>query len=175
MRGRPGSAPSRILTSEARASGCSRRCRDFDFEAGLENAATLSTDRRDAIRRVGLRAPLPIQATLSRARRRGPTRGLDAAPVSPERIAILVGGSNLTQRYVSDNREVYEDEPAYLSARYALHAQDTDFVAAVSEAFQILGEGYTVGASSSSGNAAIILAARCSRPARPTCALPSAR
>ncbi|SHG23766.1 malonyl-ACP decarboxylase [Jatrophihabitans endophyticus] len=133
---------------------------DFDFETALENTATLSPERRDAVRRVGLRAPLPVQATLSACAQAWADAGLDAVPTRPDRVAILVGGSNLTQRYVSDNREVYEEEPAYLPARYALRAQDTDFVAAISEAFHVLGEGYTVGASSSSGNAAVILASR---------------
>jgi malonyl-ACP decarboxylase len=48
----------------------------------------------------------------------------------------------------------------YLPARYALDVQDTHHVATVSEAFGVTGEGYTVGASMASGNAAIIHAAR---------------
>src|SRR3954447_19157300 len=115
--------------------------RDFEFEAAMENVAMLSTKQRDNVRRVGLRAPLPVQATLTACAQAWTDARLDAAPLPPERVAIVVGAHNLTQNYVAENREVYEEEPAYLSARFAIHAQDTHVVSAISEAFEILGEG----------------------------------
>src|SRR5213079_1670931 len=48
----------------------------------------------------------------------------------------------------------------HLPPTYALHGQDTDHVATVSQLLSITGEGYTVGGASASGNLAIVNAAR---------------
>ncbi len=133
---------------------------NFDFDAAIEGRVGLTPQRRAAIRRIGLRQPQPLQATLAACAEAWVTAQLETAPVDRGRIGIIVGGHNLTQRYVFDHLEAYEHELAYVPPSYALQSQDSNVVAAISEAFEIHGEGYTVGASSASGNAAITMAAR---------------
>ncbi len=133
---------------------------DFDLPTALDRCHGLAPRVRDRILRAGHRSPPPIAVALAVAVQGWLDADLGRLPVPAERIGLIVGGHNLTSSYAFDQHETYEREPAFLPARYALHAQDTDHVGTISEALGIMGEGYTVGASSASGNAAVIHAAR---------------
>ena len=133
---------------------------DFDLVDTLDTRAGLPAElRRDALR-AARRSPLPVQAALAAALEAWQRADLIDRPVASERIGLIVGGHNLTGRYAFDQYATFQREPAYLPRRYALHIQDTDHVGTISQALGIRGEGYTVGASSASGNAALIHAAR---------------
>ena len=134
--------------------------RGFDFEAALAAVPGLGRPLREQIHRVGRRGALPIQAGLAAVAQAWSDARLEENPVPGHRIGVIVGGNNLTGSYAFRHHDTYQREPMYLPARYALDVQDTNHVATISEAFGVTGEGYTVGASMASGNAAIIHAAR---------------
>lgn len=85
---------------------------------------------------------------------------LTNAKVNPERIGLVVGGSNLQQRYQKQMWERYQSRLQFLRPTYALTYWDTDIMGLLSQCFLIQGEGYTVGGASASGAVAIIHAAR---------------
>ena len=132
--------------------------RDFDFIATLDQAE-LSSARREAVRRAGRGETAGVRATLAACAQAWAQAGLEAANVPSERTGVVVGGHNLSQAYVLEQHP-RDGDGARVLPRYALRSQDSYLVAAISEAFAIHGEGYTVGASSASGNAAVAVAAR---------------
>ncbi|MEJ8307081.1 beta-ketoacyl synthase N-terminal-like domain-containing protein [Saccharibacillus sacchari] len=81
---------------------------------------------------------------------------LHEVSLDPERMGLVIGGNNLTQGYAYDLYEEYQQNPSYLTPSYALSFMDTNYVGILSEIFDIRGEGFTLGAASASGNAAII-------------------
>jgi malonyl-ACP decarboxylase len=133
---------------------------DFDLDRALYTYPKLAGETRDRALAAAYRSPLPIQAALAAAAEAWQAADLDLRPISGERIGIVVGGHNLTNAYAFEHYETYRREPAHLPARYAFQVMDTDHVGTISHALGITGEGYTVGAASASGNAAIMQAAR---------------
>jgi malonyl-ACP decarboxylase len=131
----------------------------FDFSAALDEIA-LPSARIAAVRRVGRREPSGVQATIVACAQAWAHAYLDAVAVPAERVEVVVGGHNLTRQYVLEQHERDMRGGTWILPRYALQSQDSHLVAAISEAFGIYGEGYTVGASSASGNAAVAAAAR---------------
>jgi malonyl-ACP decarboxylase len=79
-------------------------------------------------------------------------------PLDPHRLGIVAAGSNLSQNYHYGLLSKFQSTPQYLTPKYAIHYMDTDHVGTLSEIFKIQGEGFTLGGSSASGNAAIIKA-----------------
>lgn len=131
----------------------------FDFDAAIDQAG-LPPAWRDAARRPGRRQPLAVQTAIAACAQAWADAELPACPVAADRVGVVVGGHNLTLRYAFDQLSRPGRQVGAVLPRYALHVQDTHVVASVSEAFGIHGEGFTIGASSASGNAAIIGAAR---------------
>ncbi|MDJ1175529.1 beta-ketoacyl synthase N-terminal-like domain-containing protein [Roseofilum capinflatum] len=80
--------------------------------------------------------------------------------VNPERIGLVVGGSNFQQRSQQELWQKYQSKPQFIRPTYGLTVWDTDMVGILSQCFPIRGEGYTVGCASASGALAIIHAAR---------------
>jgi malonyl-ACP decarboxylase len=85
---------------------------------------------------------------------------LTSEAVNPQHIGLVVGGSNLQQRYQQQIWQRYQARPEFLRPTYGLAVWDTDLVGLLSQCFQIQGEGYSVGAASASGALAVIQAAR---------------
>lgn len=85
---------------------------------------------------------------------------LDTARLNPQRIGLVVGGSNVQQREQLQTWQRHATEPQFVSPSYGLALWDTDLVGVLSQALQIQGEGYSVGSASASGAMAIIQAAR---------------
>ncbi|NER93301.1 MAG: polyketide beta-ketoacyl:ACP synthase [Symploca sp. SIO1B1] len=85
---------------------------------------------------------------------------LSTAPVKPERIGLVIGGSNLQQRHQQQTWQRYQSRPEFIRPTYGLTVWDTDILGLLSQCFPIQGEGYTVGGASASGAVAIIHAAR---------------
>lgn len=81
---------------------------------------------------------------------------LDALP--PERIGLLVGGSNLQQRELIEAHDRYRDEPQFLRPTYGFTFLDTDVCGLCTEVFGIRGFAYTLGGASASGQLAVIRA-----------------
>jgi malonyl-ACP decarboxylase len=131
----------------------------FDFDTAIDQAGVPAAER-DTVRHAGRRERLAVQANIAACAQAWVNADLPGRPVSPERIGVVVGGHNLTQRYTFEQHEQLGHDLDYVLPRYALQSQDTHLVATISEALGIQGEGFTVGASSASGNAAVIMAAR---------------
>ena len=85
---------------------------------------------------------------------------LSSGVVNPERIGIVVGGSNFQQRYQEQIWLRYGSRPEFLRPTYGLTFWDTDLVSLLSQCFQIQGEGYSVAGASAGGSVALIHAAR---------------
>ena len=85
---------------------------------------------------------------------------LTSEQVNPERIGLVIGGSNFQQRYQQQTWQRYHSRLEFLRPTYGLTFWDTDTLGLLSQCFQIQGEGYTVGGASASGAVAIIHAAR---------------
>lgn len=85
---------------------------------------------------------------------------LTASKVNPERIGLVVGGSNFQQGHQQQTWQRYQSRPEFLRPTYGLTVWDTDTVGLLSQCFGICGEGYSVGGASASGSVAIIHAAR---------------
>lgn len=82
--------------------------------------------------------------------------GLDE--VDPERIGLIVGGSNVQQRNLLLLAEKYRETPYYLRPHYGFSFLDTDLSSFCSQQFHILGPCFTVGGASASGQLACIQA-----------------
>lgn len=85
------------------------------------------------------------------------------ADVAPERIGLVVGGSNLQQRELVSIQDAYRDRAAFLRPTYAMTFMDTDLCGLCTSQFGIRGAAMTVGAASASGQMAIIQAAQAVR------------
>lgn len=85
---------------------------------------------------------------------------LSSRKVNPERIGIVVGGSNFQERDKQQIWQRYQSHPEFIRPTYGVTLWDTDVMSLLSQCFQIQGEGYSVGAASASGAVAIIHAAR---------------
>jgi malonyl-ACP decarboxylase len=80
--------------------------------------------------------------------------------VDPRRIGLIVGGSNVQQRELTQTQEAHRDSAAFLRPTYALSFMDTDLCGFCTSLFGIRGLAYTVGGASASGQVAIIQAAQ---------------
>jgi malonyl-ACP decarboxylase len=80
--------------------------------------------------------------------------------VDPRRIGLIVGGSNVQQRELTQVHETYRDAPEFLRPTYALSFMDSDLCGFCTAQFGIRGLAYTVGGASASGQLAIIQAAQ---------------
>jgi len=105
--------------------------------------------------RVLRQAPESAQMTVAAATEAWLMAGLHLMPIWEERIGIIIGGNNISQRYLAAGWRRFEDTPDYLSPRHAFLSLDTALVGLVSEVLGIHGCGLTVGAASASGNVAV--------------------
>lgn len=70
-------------------------------------------------------------------------------------VSVIAAGHNLTQKYMYDSFEVFQDEPDYIDGLFALYGLDTNHVGIVSEILNAKGPSYTVGGACASGNMAL--------------------
>lgn len=80
--------------------------------------------------------------------------GLEQA--APDRIGLIIGGSNFQQRELIQNLEVYGNRSQFIKPTYALSFMDTDLCGLCTEQFGIKGMACTVGGASASGQVAVI-------------------
>jgi malonyl-ACP decarboxylase len=80
--------------------------------------------------------------------------------IDPSRIGLVVGGSNVQQRELTQIQESHRHAPAFLRPTYALSFLDSDLCGFCTAQFGIRGLAYTVGGASASGQLAIAQAAQ---------------
>ncbi|WP_103865516.1 beta-ketoacyl synthase N-terminal-like domain-containing protein [Aquimarina sp. I32.4] len=76
------------------------------------------------------------------------------------RVAIVSGGSNTQQSSLDEVHNKYANRLQFLNPNYGFNFFDTDLVGVLSELFGVRGEGYSIGATSASGNMSIIQGSR---------------
>lgn len=86
--------------------------------------------------------------------------GLDSRGVPPERIGVVVGGTNFQVRYQQQTWHRYASNARVIRPTYALSFWDTGVIGLVAECFGIQGDSYCVGGASAGGAMALIHAAR---------------
>lgn len=79
-------------------------------------------------------------------------------PVKPDKIGLVVGGSNIQQREWMLLQNKYRDNPNFIPPFYGFAFMDSDLGGFCSEQFNIQGFTYTIGGASASGQAAVIKA-----------------
>lgn len=80
--------------------------------------------------------------------------------LDPQRIGLIVGGSNVQQRELVNLHDSYRERIAFLRPTYALSFMDTDLCGFCTAHFGIQGLAYSVGGASASGQLAVIQAAQ---------------
>ncbi|MEO3712416.1 beta-ketoacyl synthase N-terminal-like domain-containing protein [Roseateles flavus] len=78
--------------------------------------------------------------------------------VDPQRIALVVGGSNFQQRELVLVQDAYRARRSYLRPSYGLTFMDSDLCGACTEQFGIKGGAFTVGGASASGQLVLLQA-----------------
>ncbi|MET0497708.1 MAG: beta-ketoacyl synthase N-terminal-like domain-containing protein [Steroidobacteraceae bacterium] len=78
--------------------------------------------------------------------------------VDPQRIGLVVGGSNFQQRELVRVHDTYRDRMHFLRPSYALSFMDSDVCGLCTELFGIRAFAYTLGGASASGQIAILQA-----------------
>ncbi|MBX3709980.1 MAG: polyketide beta-ketoacyl:ACP synthase [Gammaproteobacteria bacterium] len=78
--------------------------------------------------------------------------------IKPERIGLVVGGSNVQQREWILLQEKYRNNPHFIPPFYSFAFMDTDICGFCSELLNIQGFTYTIGGASASGQVAVIRA-----------------
>ena len=80
--------------------------------------------------------------------------------IEPDRVGLVIGGSNVQQREQIQAHQSYENRVPYLSPTYGLSFMDSDLCGYCTEQFPIRGFAHTVGGASASGQLAVIQAAQ---------------
>ena len=78
--------------------------------------------------------------------------------VAPERLGLVIGGSNFQQRELALTHEAFRDRAFYLRPGYAHAFMDSDMSGLLTELFGIRGLAYTLGGASASGQVALLQA-----------------
>ncbi|MCP4138405.1 MAG: beta-ketoacyl-ACP synthase [bacterium] len=133
--------------------------RDFSFDEEMQAHSSLPEELTRKAKQAARRSPFPLQVSVLSALEAWDMAGLshgNRGGIAPERLGIIIAGHNVNRNYQYELNAKFRETPEYLSPRYALHFMDTDHVGTISEIFGIMGEGFTVGTASASGNAGII-------------------
>ncbi|MDQ0059009.1 beta-ketoacyl synthase N-terminal-like domain-containing protein [Paenibacillus harenae] len=134
--------------------------KDWKYIEALNSIHGLSDELRQRTKKSSLRSPFPVQVSVYSALQAWRMAELETKPAEPERIGLVIAGSNLSQHYIYRQNERFRESPEYLPPSYALHFMDTDHLGTISEILNIQGEGFTVGGASASGNIGLIKGAQ---------------
>lgn len=138
--------------------GIMARINNFSFDAKLnemeENYPQIVSRAKTCARR----ATKSLQCSVLSTMEAWTQAGLEDYPVSPEKIGIVVSGSNISEYFKYTTYRKFIEAPEYISPSYALQFMDTDQVGTLSEIFGVRGESFTAGGASASGNVGIIKA-----------------
>lgn len=128
---------------------------DFSAVDFLKTLPACPGEIQQRAQRALRQAPESAQITVAAAAEAWLSAGLHLTPIQAERTGIIIGGNNISQRYLAAGWRRFEDTPDYLSPRHAFLSLDTALVGLVSEVLGIHGCGLTIGAASASGNVAV--------------------
>ena len=80
---------------------------------------------------------------------------LNTSNNSNSNIATVIAGHNLTQNYMFQNHEIFNEEPDFIEGLFVLYGLDTNHAGSITEVLQLNGPAYTVGGACASGNMAL--------------------
>ena len=80
--------------------------------------------------------------------------------VDPEKIGLIIGGSNFQQRELIQTQRAYNNREQFLRPTYGMTFMDSDMSGICSEVFGFKAFSYTLGAASASSQVAVIEAAK---------------
>lgn len=138
--------------------------KDFSYPDALQRCPDVPEAVLLAARKLGRRAPFPVQVAILSALEAWSMAGLFGSGSgpgrrpAPERLGVIVAGQNTTQNYQFGLIPGFLENPEYLSPRYGLEFFDSNQVGILSELLGIRGEGLVVGGASATGNLAVIKA-----------------
>lgn len=112
--------------------------------------------RKNYLAKLTNRLPWHLRSTLSPVLEAWEQAGMNQDELQRDRIGIVVATQNSASHYQYDLRTNFDKQPEYLTPSYALNTMDSAHLALISDVFNIIGEGFTVSASSASGNLALI-------------------
>ncbi|MBM0104585.1 hypothetical protein JM946_07490 [Steroidobacter sp. S1-65] len=78
--------------------------------------------------------------------------------VDPQRVGLIIGGSNIQQRELVQIQRQYREQVSFLRPTYGMSFMDSDLCGLCSELFGIRGLAFTTGGASASGQLAVIQA-----------------
>ncbi|GGP51624.1 beta-ketoacyl synthase N-terminal-like domain-containing protein [Saccharothrix coeruleofusca] len=136
------------------------RITGWSFPDEVHRLRELPARLRDRATRVAARSPLPLRVAVVAALQAWASAELHDRPLPPERVGLVVAGSNLTARYCHDAQAECATRPGRLRPSFALRALDTDHVGTLSAVLGTTGEGCTVGGASASGSVGLVAGAR---------------
>lgn len=121
----------------------------------LKSTLTASTHKR--LRQLAKKAPFSTKISALVSADAWVDAGLSGKEETMDmtRVATLVGGHNLNERYFTTNYEIFLDEPDYIDSMAALLMLDTDHAGTVCEVLGVQGAAYTLGGACASANVAL--------------------
>lgn len=128
----------------------------FCFEQMLGQFSDMPENMTQSALHVARRSPFTIQTSVISAFQAWRQAQLDDKLIDPERIGLVIAGHNTTQNYQYSLFSGFQNNPEYLSPRYALQFMDSNQIGVLSEIFNIRGEGFVTGGASASGNVGVI-------------------
>lgn len=132
------------------------KIQDFSFTEALKKFDTIPEEKLAKAKKLGQRAPFVIQTSILSALQAWDQANLFNNKLSPYKIGLVVAGQNSTQNYQYNLIAGFNENPEYLSPRYALEFLETNQIGVLSELFEIKGEGTVVGGASATGNVGLI-------------------
>lgn len=135
---------------------------DYDLEPfekkifGFQN--NLSDARQNHITKMIRKMTYPVRMTLISVLEAWEQAKLDKSSTDPTRIGIVIAAQNSSMNYQYTLHNEFRKNPEFLNPVFALNFMDTNYIGVLSDILGILGEGFTIGGSSASGNVALIRA-----------------
>lgn len=131
------------------------RIADFSYLSSLQHYP----DKIKQCEKMARALRLPVQMAIIAALEAWTQAEMNTKPLKDaSRLGIVAAAQNSSSTYQYDSYTAFQKDPEYLSPTYALNFMDTNYVGVLSEVLGALGEGFTVGGSSASGNVALLQA-----------------
>ncbi len=134
------------------------KIQEFSFTEALKKFDNIPEEKLAKAKKLGQRAPFVIQTSILSALQAWEQANLFNNTLSPYKIGLVIAGQNSTQNYQYNLVAGFNENPEYLSPRYALEFLETNQIGVLSELFGIQGEGTVVGGASATGNVGLIKA-----------------
>ncbi len=129
---------------------------DYDFQAALDALKTkVSDERHKKLRKLFRTMTFSNKSGVITALNAYLDAGLYDIAIDPFRVSVMVGGHNISSKYIFDQIHQYDEEKEYIDPLYGIEALDPNIPGTISEVLEVQGAAYTLGAACASGNIAM--------------------